>query len=120
MSDPTTPEGRAELVDTIDRALSMLAAAETIKKTGGAVEIAGVRIEPCDERGETLTLKAFADAAEARDRVRALHKRGTAHQVCQAEGCPCGNYITCLHCDEFSARGVSWPCDTIKALDGDS
>lgn len=72
MSDPMNPEARINFVDVIDRALAILSAAETIKKTGGAVEIAGVRIEPCDERGETLTLKAFQDAAEARDRGRAL------------------------------------------------
>lgn len=43
--------------DRADRADAVLRAVETIKKTGGAVEIAGVRIEPCDTYGQTDTTR---------------------------------------------------------------
>lgn len=39
--------------ERIERGLALLNTVETIKKTGGAVEIAGVKIEPCDEYGRT-------------------------------------------------------------------
>jgi hypothetical protein len=42
------PVGAAVALD-LDAARAMLNAANTIKATGGAVEIGGVRIEPCDE-----------------------------------------------------------------------
>ena len=48
----------------LDAARAMLNAANTIKATGGAVEIGGVRIEPCDEYGSTVTT-ARAESAEA-------------------------------------------------------
>lgn len=49
---------------TLSRACAMLSAAETVKATGGAVEIAGVRIEPCYEYGQTTTTSELADARE--------------------------------------------------------
>jgi len=55
-----------------DSATAIESAATTVKATGGAVEIAGVRIEPCDTYGATDTTRALdaarsrADAAEAR------------------------------------------------------
>ena len=57
------PVGAAVALD-LDAARAMLNAANTIKATGGAVEIGGVRIEPCDEYGSTVTT-ARAEAAEA-------------------------------------------------------
>jgi hypothetical protein len=69
---------------------------------------------------EAVGLEQLIDtpAVTALDRVRQLHQRGKAHQVCSGDNCRCGGYDTCLHCDEFNARGVAWPCDTIRALDG--
>lgn len=58
-----TPVGAAVELD-LDAARAMLNAANTIKATGGAVEIGGVRIEPCDEYGSTVTT-ARAESAEA-------------------------------------------------------
>lgn len=64
MSEKTpAPVGAAVALD-LDAARAMLNAANTIKATGGAVEIGGVRIEPCDEYGSTVTT-ARAEAAEA-------------------------------------------------------
>ena len=57
------PVGAAAALD-LDAARAMLNAANTIKATGGAVEIGGVRIEPCDEYGSTVTT-ARAESAEA-------------------------------------------------------
>lgn len=42
----------ARLLDA-EQALAIKSAVDTIKQTGGAVEIAGVRITPCDEHGYT-------------------------------------------------------------------
>ena len=61
--DTPAPVGAAVELD-LDAARAMLNAANTIKATGGAVEIGGVRIEPCDEYGSTVTT-ARAEAAEA-------------------------------------------------------
>ncbi len=73
---------RAEL----EQCRALLNAVETIKKTGGAVQIAGVRIEPCDTYGKTDTTRAvdaLLDQAEAdavtidrliRDRDNARHE----------------------------------------------
>jgi hypothetical protein len=64
MSEKTpAPVGAAVALD-LDAARAMLNAANTIKATGGAVEIGGVRIEPCDEYGSTVTT-ARAESAEA-------------------------------------------------------
>jgi len=57
------PVGAAVALD-LDAARAMLNAANTIKATGGAVEIGGVRMEPCDEYGSTVTT-ARAESAEA-------------------------------------------------------
>ena len=54
----------AAVAPNLDAARAMLNAANTIKATGGAVEIGGVRIEPCDEYGSTVTT-ARAESAEA-------------------------------------------------------
>lgn len=43
------------------RAHAMLCAAETVKATGGFVEISGVRIEACDEYGRTASDRARED-----------------------------------------------------------
>ncbi len=43
--------------DRAGRAEAVLSAVEAIKGTGGAVEIAGVRIEPCDAYGVTATTR---------------------------------------------------------------
>ena len=58
------PVGASAGLDLDARADALLRAVETIKATGGAVEIAGVRIEPCDAFGSTVTT-ARAEAAEA-------------------------------------------------------
>lgn len=44
-------------------ARALVSAVETIKATGGTVEIYGVRIEPCDEYGRTETDRRIRDAA---------------------------------------------------------
>ncbi|MGV9744610.1 hypothetical protein ACWDTG_06810 [Rhodococcus zopfii] len=56
-----TPPSRAATFETI---------VETLKLTGGAVEIGGVRIELCDEYGATDTTKRAAKAADAIDSIR--------------------------------------------------
>ena len=61
--DTPAPVGAA-VAPNLDAARAMLNAANTIKATGGAVEIGGVRIEPCDEYGSTVTT-ARAESAEA-------------------------------------------------------
>ena len=60
----TTPAPASGAGLDLDAARAMLNAANTIKATGGAVEIGGVRIEPCDEYGSTVTT-ARAESAEA-------------------------------------------------------
>ncbi len=63
----------------------------------------------------------FREIIESRARIAAvlaLHHPAKAHQVCQKKDCPCGGYECCAHCDEYSARGVHWPCDTYKAIMG--
>ncbi|WP_293785008.1 hypothetical protein [uncultured Aeromicrobium sp.] len=57
----------------------ILAVIETVKRTGGAVEVRGVRIEPCDERGQTDTTRR-ADLA-ARD----LYDAGTEIEALRDE-----------------------------------
>lgn len=49
-----------------DLATAVLDAVETIKRTGGAVEIHGVRIEPCNDRGETATARMLENATRWR------------------------------------------------------
>lgn len=69
MNQPT-PETRAgdERKSRVRQAAALLQAVETLKATGGAVELNGVRIEPCDERGQTSTTRALeAVAREARE-----------------------------------------------------
>lgn len=61
MSHNTTPTPRTGHTIT-DEARAVYAAAMTVKETGGAVEIAGVRIEPCDTYGQTDTTRAAARA----------------------------------------------------------
>jgi hypothetical protein len=71
----------AELLAALDavpkgqafKAGGIFATIEALKKTGGAVEVNGVRIEPCDEYGKTDTTRR-AEAAEAdRDGWQKLH-----------------------------------------------
>lgn len=59
--EPARPTGG---IDEASIARNMYAAAETVKETGGAVEINGVRMEACDEYGRTDTTRA-ADEARA-------------------------------------------------------
>jgi len=73
------------------------------RRSGCAVEISGVRIAPCDERGQTADMLAAERRAAERDalaakveRVRALHPRDD--DMC----CNCGQ---------------PHPCDTRAALD---
>lgn len=80
---------RAEL----EQCRALLNAVDTIKKTRGAVQIAGVRIEPCDTYGKTDTTRAvdaLLDQAEAdaqtidriiRDRDKARQEAQQALQV---------------------------------------
>ena len=105
------PAGAAVALD-LDAARAMLNAANTIKATGGAVEIGGVRIEPCDEYGSTVTT-ARAESAEAEvgtlraklAAVEAVHVR-CGEGVCNAGPKP----EICHEC------GVAWPCPTFAAL----
>lgn len=50
-------------------------------------------------------------------RIRALHVKGPSEGGCSNTDCKCHGYPTCLHCDEYNAKGVIWPCATIAALD---
>ena len=50
-------------------------------------------------------------------KVRALHAQGPSDGACTNTDCGCHGYPTCLHCNEYNAKGVMWPCDTIAALD---
>ena len=98
------------------------------RRSGCAVEIAGVRIAPCDERGQTADMLAadrlrreLAYMAEARDNARAEVERLSAQldavralhgprvvqvlgPVCSAEecdhedACPLVDYTVCGHC----------------------
>ena len=63
--DTTISEQRDRLAGLLD---------ET-RRSGCAVEIAGVRIAPCDERGQTADMRALAHMTEARDNWRAEAKR---------------------------------------------
>ena len=45
------------------------------RRSGCAVEIAGVRIAPCDERGQTADMRALAAAAAERDALAATVER---------------------------------------------
>lgn len=55
--------------EVLPRALAMFNAAETVKQTGGAVQIAGVKIEPCDEYGNTATSLRADRAGKAYSRA---------------------------------------------------
>lgn len=67
--------------------------------------------------GGTLSLLNELRAERARiAAVLALHRPAKAHPICQQDDCPCGGYECCEHCNEYSARGVPWPCDTYKAI----
>ncbi|NCL73760.1 hypothetical protein [Rhodococcus sp. YH1] len=75
---------RAEL----EQCRALLNAVETIKKTGGAVQIGGVRIEPCDTYGKTDTTRAvdaLLDQAEADAQTidRIIRDRDKARQEAQ-------------------------------------
>lgn len=102
------PVGAAVALD-LDAARAMLNAANTIKATGGAVEIGGVRIEPCDEYGSTVTT-ARAEAAEAE--VGTLRARLAAVEALhwEVEG-KCAHCRDCYH-DDY----LAWPCPTAAAL----
>ena len=101
------PVGAAVALD-LDAARAMLNAANTIKATGGAVEIGGVRIEPCDEYGSTVTT-ARAEAAEAE--VVTLRAR-----LAEAEALHWKVGGACSHCSQRSDYAVAWPCETAVAL----
>lgn len=61
--------------DRRGEAEALLSAVDTIKQTGGAVEIAGVRIEPCDTYGQTettLELEALRRYIQIRSGSRSL------------------------------------------------
>lgn len=58
--------------ERMEKARAIFEAVNTIKETGGAVEIAGVRIEPCDEYGATETTRRADQAGEAIQRVQRL------------------------------------------------
>lgn len=103
------PVGAAVELD-LDAARAMLNAANTIKATGGAVEIGGVRIEPCDEYGSTVTT-ARAESAEAE--VGTLRAK-----VAEAEALHWKVGGACSHCSQRSDYAVAWPCETAVALAG--
>ena len=126
------PVGAAVALD-LDAARAMLNAANTIKATGGAVEIGGVRIEPCDEYGSTVTT-ARAESAEAevgtlRD---TLARRTDSHTQLVRENETLRAKLTAVEavhvrCGEGVCNagpkpeichecGVAWPCPTFAAL----
>ena len=100
------PVGAAVALD-LDAARAMLNAANTIKATGGAVEIGGVRIEPCDEYGSTVTT-ARAESAEAE--VVTLRARLAAVEAA-AHDWPCSD-DTC----DGDCTGCSYASDLRAAL----
>ena len=113
----TTPAPVGDAValdlDAIE-ARAMLNAANTIKATGGAVEIGGVRIEPCDEYGSTVTT-ARAESAEAevgtlRD---TLARRTDSHTQLVRE-----NEALRARLAAVEALTVDWPCSD-DTCDGD-
>ena len=110
------------------------------RRSGCAVEIAGVRIAPCDERGQTADMRErdalldrLAHMREARDaaraevkrltakveRVRALHaSSGTAESLgYDGEGEYGLIAPYCTGCEASDEYATAWPCPTIRALD---
>jgi hypothetical protein len=62
-----------------DEAFALLSAVDGVKATGGAVEIAGVRIEACDDRGRTATMRAMEEP------MRTACPHGGSHWVENAD-----------------------------------
>jgi hypothetical protein len=72
--------------DDFEQARAIFNAVRTIKETGGAVEIAGVKIQPCDEYGLTEEDRARHDIMIER---------------CRLDGCPFGHAVgqeVCARC----------------------
>ncbi|SDL15055.1 hypothetical protein SAMN05428985_11069 [Nocardioides sp. YR527] len=59
----------------IERALTMLDAAEALAGTNSAVEIGGFRIEECDNQGETATTRNLHTAGREAERLETENKR---------------------------------------------
>lgn len=81
-ANPATVLALLDDVDERDRLARLL---DEPRRSGCAVEIAGVRIAPCDERGQTADMRErdtladrLAHMTEARDNARAEVKRLTA------------------------------------------
>ena len=126
--DTPAPVGAA-VAPNLDAARAMLNAANTIKATGGAVEIGGVRIEPCDEYGSTVTT-ARAESAEAevgtlRD---TLARRTDSHTQLVRENETLRAKVAAVEALHVRVErqffrdscnycaGDQWPCPTIAAL----
>lgn len=71
----------------------LLSVVETIKETGGSVQIRGVLITPCDTYGQPLTsVRPDADVAEV-ERIGAIlreHQPTSGVQVASGVTCRCG------------------------------
>ena len=96
------------------------------RRSGCAVEIAGVRIAPCDERGQTADMRALDTAAdrlahmtEARDNARAEVERLTTavRRVRELHRESHGS-LSALYPNPICECGKDYPCPTIRALDG--
>lgn len=111
--DTTVSESRPARAEEQTHAIEALV--DEVRRTGCAVEIAGVRIAPCDERGQTADTRALAHMAEARDNARAESERlaGLVEAV-RALHQPAGRHNFCGTC-----AYATWPCATYRALDGE-
>ena len=136
-ANPATVLALLDDVDERDRLARLL---DEPRRSGCAVEIAGVRIAPCDERGQTADMRErdtladrLAHMTEARnnaraevkrltaqvERVRALHKSSGDAETQGYTGREYG-YISpyCMGEVASDEYGVPWPCETIRAIDG--
>jgi len=92
------------------------------RRSGCAVEIAGVRIAPCDERGQTADMLAadrprreLAYMAEARDNARAEVGRLSAQLDAETGGESCGSVSAWLLDIYRDGAAVGWDA-CLKAL----
>ena len=114
------------------------------RRSGCAVEIAGVRIAPCDERGQTADMRERDALAAKIERIRALHRAVGIYDECDCDdpdpathldvddvGLTCNlMYRVCAECcrdNMYQTEGCAsyhahrldedYHCPTIRALD---
>ena len=95
------------------------------RRSGCAVEIAGVRIAPCDERGQTADMRALDAAAdrlahmtEARDNARAeVERLATAVRQVRELHRESNGSMSALYPNPICECGKDYPCPTIRAIE---